>query len=141
MAQWFCEIMGEVVGPLKSTQLLDKVRTGEIVADTRIRKDDSQWVLAIEVGGLFDAATRAPKKRICPYCSHEVEQPPTTCNGCNRWINRALLVSVGGSADRPEGAPAAPAKTNGVPIVPQKKGGFLGAIKQLWEKSTTKWDE
>lgn len=135
MAQWFFQVMGEVVGPLKSAQLLDKIRAGEIVAETQIRKDDSQWVPAGEVGGLFDAANRVPKKRICPYCSHEVDLPPTTCNGCNRWINRALLISTGPTAT--ESAPVAKS-TNGTPQL--GKRGLLGTIKQLFRKSIT-WDD
>ena len=56
--QWYCELMGNVEGPLTSAQLLQKVKVGEIAQDTPIRKNDSKWFPAIEVNGLFEAAFR-----------------------------------------------------------------------------------
>ena len=93
MAEWFCDIMGEVVGPLKSSELVQKVRTGEVTFDTKVRKDDSQWVPAGEVNGLLDAAMKDDSRRACPYCGTTVQELPTTCSGCDRYITRSVTVS------------------------------------------------
>jgi hypothetical protein len=90
--QWFCEIMGVVVGPLRPSELLDKVRSGEVVPDTPVRKDDSQWVPAMEVNGLFEAAAKAIANLRCPYCGAKVGKPPTTCDGCERYLTRVRTV-------------------------------------------------
>ena len=93
MAEWHCEIMGNVIGPLTPAELLEKVRTGEITFDTKIRKDDSQWVPANEVGDLFEKAVATQKKRVCPYCRVEIGAPPIQCPGCDRYITRAVLIA------------------------------------------------
>ena len=93
MAEWHCEIMGNVIGPLTPAELLEKVRTGEITFDTKIRKDDSQWVAASEVGDLFERAVAVKKKQVCPYCRVEIGAPPIECPGCDRYITRAVLIS------------------------------------------------
>ena len=93
MAEWHCEIMGNVIGPLTPAELLEKVRTGEITFDTKIRKDDSQWVAASEVGDLFERAVAVKKKQVCPYCRVEIGTPPIECPGCDRYITRAVLIS------------------------------------------------
>ena len=61
--QWFCELMGKVVGPLTAAELLTKVRKGEIADNTPIRKNDSRWYPAVEVNGLFEAAFRDDPER------------------------------------------------------------------------------
>ena len=93
MAEWHCEIMGNVIGPLTPAELLEKVRTGEITFDTKIRKDDSQWVAASEVGDLFERAVAVKKKQVCPYCQVEIGKPPIQCPGCDRYITKAVLIS------------------------------------------------
>lgn len=84
--EWYYQIMNDVVGPLSGRQLLDKVRAGQVKEDTLIRKDDSQWVPARQVNGLMEAVAHRPVERICPYCGHVVDPPPTTCHGCNRRL-------------------------------------------------------
>ena len=84
--EWYYQIMNDVIGPLTSGQLLDKVRSGQVKEDTLIRKDDSQWVRAREVNGLFETLDQVRIKRICPYCGHDVGPPPTTCAKCNRKL-------------------------------------------------------
>ena len=84
--EWYYQIMNDVVGPLTGRQLLDKVRAGQVKEDTLIRKDDSQWVPARQVNGLLDAVNQSHTQRICPYCGQNVDQPPTTCRGCNRKL-------------------------------------------------------
>ena len=66
--QWYCDLMGKVVGPMTSADLLKRVRKGDIRIETLIRKDNSRWFPAGEVGGLFQAAfENAPRG----------QQPPT----------------------------------------------------------------
>ncbi len=84
--EWYYQIMNDVVGPMSGRQLLDKVRAGQVKEDTLIRKDDSQWVPARQVNGLLDAVLQPQAQRICPYCGHNVEPPPSTCGGCNRKL-------------------------------------------------------
>lgn len=94
MSDWYYESLNKVIGPISSRQLLDKLRTGEIDAETRVRKNDSQWVPAMTVGGLYEAASRKVSKRICAYCGHEVLKVPTVCEGCERYIDRAQKVYI-----------------------------------------------
>ncbi len=84
--EWYYQIMNDVVGPLSGRQLLDKVRAGQVKEDTLIRKDDSQWVPARQVNGLLEAVAQRQVERVCPYCGHVVDPPPTTCHGCNRRL-------------------------------------------------------
>lgn len=84
--EWYYQIMNDVVGPLTSSQLVDRVRSGQVKEDTLIRKDDSQWVPARQVNGLLDASNQNQSQRICPYCGQNVDNPPTTCHGCNRKL-------------------------------------------------------
>ena len=98
--EWYYQIMNDVIGPLTSSQLVDRVRSGQVKEDTLIRKDDSQWVTASQVNGLFDAAKRTGAHRVCPYCGHKVDRPPTTCRGCNRQLVLSVssrLTSMGNS--------------------------------------------
>jgi hypothetical protein len=90
--EWFYETLGKVIGPLTSAQLLRKVRAGEIAANTPVRKDDSQWVMAEEVNGLFEAAKRPLTHYKCPYCGSRVEKPPTVCLECDREITAVYRV-------------------------------------------------
>jgi hypothetical protein len=84
--EWYYQIMNDVVGPLSGRQLLDKVRAGQVREDTLVRKDDSQWVPARQVNGLWEAVAHRPTQRICPYCGSVVDPPPSTCHGCNRKL-------------------------------------------------------
>ncbi len=83
--EWFYQERGKTQGPLTPKELLEKVKVGEVTPQTLVKKDDSQWVEAAEVGGLTAAAT---KDRIysCPFCDAVVMRPPTTCRGCTRWV-------------------------------------------------------
>ena len=63
--EWYCDFMGKIVGPLTATELLQKVKRGEISEQTPIRKNNSKWFPAVEVNGLFTAAfqDRPPRTR------------------------------------------------------------------------------
>jgi hypothetical protein len=84
--EWYYQLMNEIVGPLSPSELVEKIRAGQVKEDTLIRKDDSQWVSASQVNGLFEAAQRNESRLICPYCGHDVDRPPTTCKHCNRQL-------------------------------------------------------
>lgn len=84
--EWYYQIMNDVVGPLTSSQLVARVRSGQVKEDTLIRKDDSQWVPARQVNGLLEAVNHNQTQRICPYCGGKVDNPPTICRGCNRKL-------------------------------------------------------
>ena len=54
--QWYFNVMGKVFGPVSSSDLLERVRCGDITGATPVRKNNSKWFPAKEVGGLFEAA-------------------------------------------------------------------------------------
>ena len=84
--EWFYQRAGQTIGPLSPKELLAKVRDGEVLPQTLVKKDDSQWVEASEVGGLTEAAT---KDRVyhCPFCGGNIRKPPVTCRQCTRWVD------------------------------------------------------
>lgn len=84
--KWFYQRGGQTIGPLSPKELLAKVKDGEVLPQTLVRKDDSQWVEASEVGGLTEAAT---KDRVfhCPFCHSRIQRPPVTCTTCTRWVD------------------------------------------------------
>ena len=86
MPKWFIQQQRDELGPLASADLLEEIRKGNVTPSTMIRKDDSQWVPAREVNGLFSAAEKPADQRLCPYCGHAVEKPPTVCGGCRRKL-------------------------------------------------------
>ena len=92
MAEWFLQkLEGTVqteVGPLRPGELLSLVRRGEIKPETRLRKDDSAWFPARDVGGLFEAAMRQEVRYYCPSCNTRVAQPPVSCPTCLRDIGK-----------------------------------------------------
>ena len=100
--EWYYESLGQAVGPLTAKELLQKIRSGEISHSTPIRKNDSQWVPAEEVTGLFEAAQRPLLEHICPYCGAKVPPPPVTCKGCQRYLQRTYTTrnSTGGRLNR-----------------------------------------
>ncbi len=91
MTDWFFrDAHDRTVGPLRSAELLERVRHGDIQRETWIRKDDSQWVRSIEINGLFDAAARPETEFSCPVCSHAISKPPTRCPSCMKYIDQAV---------------------------------------------------
>jgi hypothetical protein len=90
------------VGPLRPSELLSMVRKGEINPETKLRKDDSAWFPAGDVGGLFEAASRKEVQYFCPACDRRVTQPPVTCPNCLRDLGRNDARVV-----QPEKAPVA----------------------------------
>jgi len=54
--KWFCKLFGKTEGPFTPPELMEMIRNEEVTAGTPIRKNDSDWVSASDVIGLFDAA-------------------------------------------------------------------------------------
>ncbi len=91
MTKWFIQRAdsAEDLGPFRPSELLDLVRSGEVTSETMLRKDNSPWFAAADVGGLFEAAMRPTIRYFCPQCETEVSEPPVTCPKCDRDIRRA----------------------------------------------------
>ncbi|MFK8114960.1 MAG: DUF4339 domain-containing protein [Rubripirellula sp.] len=92
MTKWFIQQKegSEDLGPFKPAELLELVRRGQVVRETILRKDDSAWFTASEVGGLFEAAMRPTIQYFCPQCSREVSEPPVACHHCGREIREGI---------------------------------------------------
>ncbi len=92
MTDWYVQSKGssQEIGPLRPSDLLAKVRAGEVTRQTMVRKNDSSWFLASEVGGLFEAAMRPTIEQFCPQCNSEVSDPPTVCHRCGTEVQRAV---------------------------------------------------
>jgi hypothetical protein len=96
MANWYIQEENEQgeIGPLRPSELLDRVRKGIVTKDTKLRKDDSAWFAAEDVGGLFEAATKPSVKYLCPQCEQEICKPPTVCGNCLSDVSHALQRQV-----------------------------------------------
>lgn len=92
MTSWFIQQNGEVEdsGPFRPSELLEMVRNGEVTADTILRKDDSAWFAASDVGGLFEAAMRPTIHHLCPQCETEIPEPPVICQKCGREVREGI---------------------------------------------------
>ena len=138
MTEWYCDISGEVVGPLKSSQLVQMVRTGEVTRDTLIRKDDSQWVPAMEVNGLFDAATKEVKSKsatlgyICPYCGDSVAKAPTECGNCERYLNRVIPIKEEPSSSSDSSSSGSGSGSSKGESLREEKAKDLNAWQRFW---------
>ncbi|TWU50925.1 hypothetical protein Poly51_42180 [Rubripirellula tenax] len=107
MTNWFVQNRDkkeEDVGPLRPSELLERVRKGEVTQETMVRKDDSPWFQASQVGGLFEAARRPTIEYFCPQCETEVSEPPVLCSNCGLDVHQAITRitenSIGNQADR-----------------------------------------
>ncbi len=110
MTKWFVQRGNnqQELGPLRPSELLEMVRSGDVTSDTMLRKDDSTWFAASDVGGLFEAAMRPTIRYFCPQCKAEVSEPPVTCHKCDTNIQRALTQikenTIAGSQDESDTA-------------------------------------
>ena len=89
MPQWFYQNGEETVGPFKASDLLTLVRDRVVTATTLVRKDESAWFPAAEVGGLFAAAAKSTVEYSCPECGGQVSKPPCYCRQCRRPLDYA----------------------------------------------------
>jgi hypothetical protein len=89
MANWYYQSAEFEEGPCTAADLLRLVREQVIQADTLVRKDDSAWFPAGQVGGLFEAAAKPTVEYQCPSCGTSVGKPPTYCRRCRRLLDYA----------------------------------------------------
>lgn len=91
MAQWFYRNEnGQEYGPIVASQLLELIRQGSVDSETEVRKDNSPWVRACEVNGLWQAVGMPTVKFECPNCQSPIEKPPTRCKSCLKDIPKAI---------------------------------------------------
>ncbi len=92
MTQWYVQqdAKRDDLGPLRPNELLELVRNGDVTRETMVRKGDSPWFAAGDVGGLFEAALRPTIQYFCPQCETEVSEPPVTCMRCGREIRQGI---------------------------------------------------
>jgi len=113
MTKWFVQSGEEERGPYTPSQVLDMVRKGQILQTTKLRKDNSAWFVAAEIGGLFEAAVKPTIRFRCPVCGAEVKQPPCSCPQCGRDLDMARReviqnrIEAAAPADKPATAPGA----------------------------------
>jgi hypothetical protein len=102
MTEWFFRIKGKrELGPVTSGELLELIRQGTILPHTEIRKDNSRWLAASEIHGLFEAAARPSVAFNCPYCEKPIEKPPCRCRSCTRQIMKATGHLVTNNVEMP----------------------------------------
>ncbi|MCM2371150.1 DUF4339 domain-containing protein [Aporhodopirellula aestuarii] len=102
MTAWYVQREHEELGPLRPAELLTLVRDGSVLAETRVRKDDSPWFAASEVGGLFEAARRPTIEHFCPHCEDvRVSAPPSTCPKCDRILAKTRQRIIEHSIGKP----------------------------------------
>ena len=94
MANWFYQLGKDEIGPISNFDLLQLVEQGVIESETRLRKDDAQWVNASAVGGLFEALEVETAKTVCPYCAATILQVPCRCPKCNRDVTVSVRTKV-----------------------------------------------
>lgn len=124
MAQWYLQKGDDVAGPYTPQQLLDLVRRGQVVAETMLRKDNSAWFPAFEVGGLFEAAAKPSIRYFCPHCDSEVRQPPCLCRECGRELASARRQLVRHQVDLPGKKSVPPSEASA------SKQGWLARIRR-----------
>ena len=86
--KWYYKLKGKTLGPVSSSDLIKKIKARQILPMTQVRKDDSQWVVAQSVTGLFEKAGVWTGEHKCPYCGNTIATPPTDCENCHRKIEK-----------------------------------------------------
>ena len=91
MADWFVQSKcgTDESGPYRPSELLELVRSGDVTPESLLRKDNSSWFVAADVGGLFQAAMRPTIKNYCPNCHCDIPEPPITCPKCDMNVVKA----------------------------------------------------
>lgn len=92
MTLWYYRNLGDYDhGPMSGKALLDCIHRGEVLETTLIRKDDSNWVPANQINGLWNAALKPTKRYRCEACHSIIEKPPTRCPGCDENVLHASV--------------------------------------------------
>ena len=78
--EWYCQVMGSEVGPMTESQLIDMVRQQKITPEDLVKRNDSSWVAAFEVKGLFAAAAKPPKPDAPTESSQQTEEVPVAAS-------------------------------------------------------------
>lgn len=61
--EWFCQLMGEEVGPLTTAQLIEMAKKHQIDPVDMVRKGRKrQWVPASKIKGLFEEEAAPPSE-------------------------------------------------------------------------------
>lgn len=76
--EWYCKVMGTEVGPLNQDQLVDMVRNHRVNPEDLVRRNNSQWVPAFEVKGLFEAAAKPAPPKPAPEPEEKLEEATET---------------------------------------------------------------
>lgn len=71
--KWYFSYMGKTVGPLEPTELVERVRLGEITESTLLKKNKSKWFPARQVNGLFETAFQDMKKDMPGAAASELD--------------------------------------------------------------------
>lgn len=100
-SQWFCQVLGQEIGPVGFREMAEMVRAGTLKEDDRVRREGTgQWTRAGEVIGLFRTAAKEPAPTPpqakpdpqpvrAPGKTREAEQPPAEPS--RRGRRRVLL--------------------------------------------------
>lgn len=68
MSEWYCQIDDKTIGPFSSNQLIELVRSHQLMAHHRVRKGaDGKWFAAKSISGLFQqkpAKTKTVRRQI-----------------------------------------------------------------------------
>ena len=65
-SQWFYRAGTQEVGPVSSAQIRALVSDGTITPETALRKDDSNWMKASRIKGLFGETVAEPENELDP---------------------------------------------------------------------------
>lgn len=92
---WYCQIGGEVRGPLSAADLLSLARTGVLRPVHLVRRGTSRWVVGANVKGLFTN-------------SSEIKQPPSSESPRGKAVSPDSAAALNEANSRPTQAQSAP---------------------------------
>ena len=71
--KWYFSYMGKTIGPLGASELIERVRLGEVTESTLLKKDKSKWFPARQVNGLFESAFKDMEKDMPGTAASELD--------------------------------------------------------------------
>ena len=85
-SQWFCNVLGQQIGPVSFREMAGMVRARTLKEDDPVRREGtSQWIRAREVIGLFRAAAKEPAQA---RPETKAEPPPVEIPGKPKQAER-----------------------------------------------------